>query len=97
MTMYLPNPGLRPTGFEPGEFIEVTRMGDDVPPATRGANEPQGHTAVPMNADTRRDATRSVPEDISDLVEHHNGDPTDLRTANQDLPESRLADHDGCM
>ncbi len=28
--MYLPNTGVRPTGFEAGEFIEVTSMSDEV-------------------------------------------------------------------
>ena len=39
MTMYLPNPDLHPTGYEPGEFIEVPATAHDVPSETRTTRE----------------------------------------------------------
>ena len=39
MTMYLPNPGLHPTGFEPGEFIDVPATAHEVTRATRTTQE----------------------------------------------------------
>jgi hypothetical protein len=39
MTMYLPNPGLHPTGFEPGEFIDVPATAHEVTRETRTTKE----------------------------------------------------------
>lgn len=39
MTMYLPNPDLHATGYEPGEFIEVPDMAHDVAGATSTSQE----------------------------------------------------------
>ncbi len=41
MTMYLPNPDLHATGYEPGEFIEVPDTSSDVGPAEPGAPRPR--------------------------------------------------------
>jgi hypothetical protein len=39
MTMYLPNPDLHPTGFEPGEFIDVPATARELTGGTRPAKE----------------------------------------------------------
>jgi hypothetical protein len=39
MTMYLPNPDLHPTGFEPGEFIDVPATAHELTGGTRTAKE----------------------------------------------------------
>jgi hypothetical protein len=51
--MYLPNSGLHPTGFEAGEFIEVTRMADEGFPMPRPCAERAEPTATPFE-DTQR-------------------------------------------
>ena len=55
MTMYLPNPGLRPTGYEAGEFIETTSMSDHVefgqrPPRTGPKSATDGQSPPPEPA-----------------------------------------------
>ena len=59
MTMYLPNTGVRPTGFEAGEFIEVTSMSDEV----------EFGTPEPPPASDATDVT-DAPE-MRDQKEHH--------------------------
>jgi hypothetical protein len=39
MTMYLPNPDLHPTGFEPGDFIDVPATAHQLTTETRPAKE----------------------------------------------------------
>lgn len=39
MTMYLPNPDLHPTGYEPGEFIDVPATAHEVTRETRTTRE----------------------------------------------------------
>lgn len=39
MTMYLPNPALHPTGFEPGEFIDVPATAHELTRETPTAKE----------------------------------------------------------
>jgi hypothetical protein len=39
MTMYLPNPDLHPTGFEPGEFIDVPATAHKVTRETSTSKE----------------------------------------------------------
>jgi hypothetical protein len=43
MTMYLPDPGTRSTGSEPGEFIDVPAMAHGVPGETRTARPEHLH------------------------------------------------------
>jgi hypothetical protein len=39
MTMYLPNPDLHATGYEPGEFIDVPATAHEVTTETRTTTE----------------------------------------------------------
>ena len=39
MTMYLPNPDLHATGYEPGEFIDIPASAHEVTSETRTSNE----------------------------------------------------------
>jgi hypothetical protein len=39
MTMYLPNPDLHATGYEPGEFIDILATAHAVTRETRTSNE----------------------------------------------------------
>lgn len=39
MTMYLPNPDLHATGYEPGEFIDILAVAHEVTRETRTSNE----------------------------------------------------------
>jgi hypothetical protein len=52
MTMYLPNPDLHPTGSEPGEFIEIPSMADDVSKATTPTEQPEA-TTTPIDHQAR--------------------------------------------
>jgi hypothetical protein len=60
--MYLSNLGLRPTGFEAGEFMEVTRMVDDGFPMLRARDEGDEPTATPLEADARRNDLTVEPD-----------------------------------
>lgn len=68
MSMYLPNPDLRPTGFEMTEFIDVRPMGEtatavDRPPPGRGTDPPCDWTRRP--ASTSPAGPRSTSQDSS--------------------------------
>ena len=47
MTMYLPNSDLHPTGYEPGEFIEVPDTAHEVTTETRTTTETNQWTPTP--------------------------------------------------
>ncbi len=95
MTMYLPNPDLRPTGFEPGEFIESPSMADDTSKATAPKPLREG-TTMPLDQQTRLNITRWAEEYISGLVENHNGNPEDVRSVIHQLHDQvTLTDHGG--
>lgn len=46
MTMYLPNPDLHATGFEPAEFIDLPAIADEVVDETRTPDENDRRTAT---------------------------------------------------
>ena len=84
MTMYLPNPDLGPTGFEPAEFIDshqAAEPGDRRPALTERRARPVVH----LDAQTRLDITHWTREYISGLVETHHGDDEDVRAVIHDL------------
>ncbi len=78
MTMYLPNPDLGPTGYEPAEFIDAHQAaepGDRRPVRTGWRAAPVVH----LDAQTRLDITHWAREYIAGLVENHHGDREDVR------------------
>ena len=78
MTMYLPNPDLRPTGYEPAEFLDADRAGepgDRRPAPTDRGRRPTTH----LDTRTRLDIIHWAEEYIADLVENHRGDREDVR------------------
>jgi hypothetical protein len=79
MTMYLPNPDVGPIGFQAAEFIDVPSMADEVTPE-RGER-----STVPLDHQTRLDIARWAHENISGLVDNHNGDPEDVLSVIHDL------------
>jgi hypothetical protein len=76
MTMYLPNPDVRPTGYEPAEFIEAPAMTQDAR---------RERATVRLDPQTRLNIVRWAGEYISGLVEDHNGHPDDVRSIIHDL------------
>jgi hypothetical protein len=88
MTMYLPNPDLHATGYEPGEFIEAHHTDEpgDRPVAEPGARTEQRDVPTAhLDTQTRIDITRWAEEYISGLVENHHGDREDVRAVIHDL------------
>lgn len=84
MTMYLPNPDLGPTGYEPAEFIDADRvgeLGDRRAVHTERGSRPVVH----LDIQTRLDITHWAEEYISGLVENHHGDREDVRAVVRDL------------
>jgi hypothetical protein len=94
MSMYLPNPDVRPTGAEPGEFIEP-----DLPRAVVDgvdavdAVDP-GPQARRLDPQTRVDITRWAEEYISDLVAENDGNPEDVRSIIRGLHQQALGHPD---
>jgi hypothetical protein len=78
--MYLPNPDLLPTGFEPAEFIDVP----DTDPKDRR----------PVIDQARVNITRWAEEYISGLVRRHDGDREDVRSVIHDLHLQCTLSHD---
>jgi hypothetical protein len=95
MTMYLPNPDLLPTGYEPAEFIDTHRAGE--PGDRRPAyTELRAAPVVHLDRQARLDITHRAEEYISRLVEINNGDREDVRTVIHDLHyQVNVIDHDG--
>ena len=92
MTMYLPNPDLRPTGSEVAEFVDVPPMAATPSKAmaeTNGRLAAQGGTAVRLDTQTRLNITRWVEEYIAGLVANHNGGPDDVRSIIHELHDQR--------
>ena len=88
MTMYLPNPELHPTGFEPAEYV-------DIPPMAEPVARREGPT-VTLDRQTRLNITRWAEEYITGLVENHNGAPEDVRSIIHSLHDRKaIADTDG--
>lgn len=97
MSMYLPNPDLRPTGFEPAEFIDIER--GERPMYTHGHQSSPAHlrgmpvsdwtdattARRPLSDQTRTNITRWAEEYISGLVRDHDGDDADVRSVIHDL------------
>ncbi len=84
MTMYLPNPDLGPTGYEPAEFIDADRAtepGDRRPAHT----ERRADAVVHLDVQTRLDIAHWAEEYIAGLVENHHGDREDVRAVVRDL------------
>lgn len=95
MSMYLPNPDLRPTGFEMTEFIDVRPMGETATAVDRPPGPRHGPT-VRLDPQTRLDIARRAAKYIAGLVEDHNGDPADVRFVIHELQgQSPVAHHDG--
>jgi hypothetical protein len=109
MSMYLPNPDLRPTGFEPAEYIDIpATVEEDHPMSTHG---PQSGPAYlrgmpvstwtdatmarrPLSDQTRVNITRWAEEYISGLVRNHHGDSEDVRSVIHDLHLECTLAHD---
>ena len=81
MTMYLPNPSLQPTGFEPAEYVDLPPMSEPI--ARRGG------TSVALDSQTRLNIARWAEEYITGLVENHNGAPEDVRSIIHSLHDRR--------
>ena len=93
MTMYLPNPDLGPTGYEPAEFIDVDRAtepGDRRPAHT----ERRADAVVHLDVQTRLDIAHWAEEYIAGLVENHHGDREDVRAVVRDLHDRINANGD---
>jgi hypothetical protein len=93
MTMYLPNPDVRRTGWEPAEFIEAPPTPENTSNA-RGLTERRGTTSR-LDLQTRLNIVRWADEYISGLVEDHNGGRDDVRSIIHQLhDQSALTDPD---
>ena len=109
MSMYLPNPDVRPTGFEPAEFIDIPdTVAGDHPTSTHGPQS--GPTYVrgmpiatwtdatthrrPLSDQTRVNITRWAEEYISGLVRNHHGDSEDVCSVIHDLHLQCTLAHD---
>jgi hypothetical protein len=79
MSMYLPNPDLNSTGYEPGEFIESPSTASDAGRDRAPIEQPEGPT-VPLDRQSLLNITRWAEEYISGLVENHHGGPEDVRS-----------------
>ena len=86
MSMYLPNPDLRPTGFEPAEFIDA--------PATVEEDHAMATDHRPLSDQTRLNITRWAEEYISGLVRDHHGDSKDVYSVIHDLHLQCTLAHD---
>jgi hypothetical protein len=84
MTMYLPNPELRPTGSEIAEFIDVPRMTETTSGADRPVERRKART-VRLDTQTRLNITRWAEQYITGLVENHQGGPEDVRSIIHEL------------
>jgi hypothetical protein len=85
MTMYLPNPDIRPTGFEAGEFIDVPAMAEAATSEVRGPIYRREDAVVHLSEQNRLNITRWAEEYISGLVDNHHGDSEDVRSIIRDL------------
>ncbi len=65
MTMYLPNSGVRPTGSEPGEFLDVTSMSGDVEFGSRARQPSRLPEGPPGTATGVRDGLDQTPYDAT--------------------------------
>jgi hypothetical protein len=91
MSMYLPNPDLHPTGYEPGEFIDVPTTARESP-ASLGteslmAGQPTCGGSVHLSEQARLTIVLRARQYIAGLVEHHHGDRDDVRSIIHDLHE----------
>jgi hypothetical protein len=100
---------MRPTGFEPAEFIDIpATVEEDHPRSTHG---PQSGPAYlrgmpvsawtdattgrrPLSDQTRVNITRWAEEYISALVQNHHGDSDDVRAVIHDLHLECTQAHD---
>jgi hypothetical protein len=78
MSMYLPNPDVHPTGYEPAEFIEPPRRAERIAPVEAAA--PFARAAAPLDLQTRLNITRWAEEYIAGLVANHHGGGEDVRS-----------------
>jgi hypothetical protein len=101
MSMYLPNPDLRPTGSEAAEFVDIPPMAATPSKALAETNRhltASGGAAVRLDTQTRLNITRWVEEYIAGLVENHNGGPEDVRSIIHQLHDQRsIVTHDGSL
>lgn len=109
MSMYLPNPDLRPTGSEPGEFIDAGQIepGDrpmdthghqSGPSVLRGTTDSgwAGATTArrPLSDQIRNNITSWAQEYIAGLVRDHDGDDEDVRSVIHDLHLQTMPAHE---
>jgi hypothetical protein len=106
MSMYLPNPDLRPTGSEPAEFIDIeqgerpmdTHGHQSGPAYLRGMPVSDWADATtarrPLSDQTRTNITCWAQEYISGLVRDHDGDDEDVRSVIHDLHLQSTLTHD---
>jgi hypothetical protein len=91
MTMYLPNPAVRPTGYEAGEFIDGPSMAEQRR-ATLDPIEPGAATPTRLDDHLWRDLARQADGYIAALVAQHDGTGADRRSVIEVLYEDRFAD-----
>ena len=98
MSMYLPNPDVRPTGAEAGEFIDVPSMAGAAAGPAAGPVGRREEIPVHLSPQARLDITRWAQEYISGLVENHDGDSDDVRSIIHDLHyQSTFGDRAGSV
>jgi hypothetical protein len=106
MSMYLPNPDVRPTGFEAAEFIDIEQgerpmetHGHQSGPAYLRGRPVSDWTAAtttrrPLSDEARTNITSRAQEHISGLVRDHGGDDEDVRSIIHDLRLQSTLAHD---
>jgi hypothetical protein len=84
MSMYLPNPAVRPTEAETVEFIELPPMVHEGDGDTSTSVLQEG-PMVQLSPQTRVDITRRARDCIRELVANYSGDSEDVRSIIHDL------------
>jgi hypothetical protein len=91
MTMYLPNPAVRPTGYEAGEFIDVPSMAEQRDAALH-VGERDAAASTRLDDRLWRDLARQAEGYIAALVAQHDGTGADRRSVIEVLYGDRFAE-----
>jgi hypothetical protein len=84
MSMYLPNPAVRPDESEAVEFIDASLVAL-VRQGEVGSSVERDHDRMPLSPQTKSDITRWVRAYVTDLVLSRGGNRDDVRSIVHDL------------
>jgi hypothetical protein len=85
MTMYLPNPVVRPAESDPVEFIEPRPGAVERQSAASASGEQRAAGTVHLSPQARSDITRWARDYITARVANHRGDSEDVQAIISDL------------